>query len=124
MEVFARPFALLIKRKGAGLGGLRRSVAAGERGVRWAHVKTYATNDEFFEDLQGLIRRLEQGGNQAAAEELRAGFACLNGLTDGWATLMDSMKQALSRWGTTMTDQDRDALNGMLKTVRRIVSRR
>jgi hypothetical protein len=86
-------------------------------------VKTYTSNDEVFEDLQGLIGRLEGNGSSEAAENLRSGLGSLNGLTDGWAMLMESIERVLSNSGKTITSKDLDELEGMLKSVRRVVYR-
>ena len=43
--------------------------------------------------MDGLLTRLDAGGHAEAAAELRRGFSCLNGLTDGWALFLESIEK-------------------------------
>lgn len=43
------------------------------------------TLPEYFAAVRAFIAKLERGGHEQAARELREGYGCLNGLTDGWA---------------------------------------
>ncbi len=86
-------------------------------------MSNFTSNDEFFQALRDLIQRIENQGNVAAAQELREGFACLNGLTDGWALLMESMDRVITgSWGSIEAD-DMSELKVMLKGVKKIVYR-
>jgi len=49
------------------------------------------STDEFFEAVAQLTAELEMHGHADAAAELRSGFGCLNGLTDGWALFLESI---------------------------------
>ena len=42
----------------------------------------FKSNDEFFAAFRDLVARIEKQGHAGAAQELRTGFSCLNGLTD------------------------------------------
>ncbi len=52
------------------------------------------TASSFFSEVKNLIEELERRGHTAAAVELRDGYAALNGLTDGWALLLESAGRA------------------------------
>jgi hypothetical protein len=51
----------------------------------------FQSNEQFFQAVMDLVARLESGGHPRAAAELREGFRCLNGLTDGAALFLDSI---------------------------------
>src|SRR5437763_450272 len=53
----------------------------------------FRSNEEFFQAVNDLIATLEAGGHQEAAAELREGFGCLNGLTDGAALFLESIEK-------------------------------
>jgi hypothetical protein len=59
-------------------------------------MKEYDSNDDFFRAYRELVQRIEISGNNRAAEELQEVFPCLNGLTDGWALLMESIEKVPS----------------------------
>jgi hypothetical protein len=87
-------------------------------------MKEYQSNEEFFQAFQELIRRLDDGGNSQAAQELRQGFSCLNGLTDGWALLMESIQKTVLHYREDLLGVDAEELEGMLKVVRKVVYER
>jgi hypothetical protein len=59
-------------------------------------LRDFASNEEFLQALRSLIDRIEAQGNIVAARQLREGFACPNGLTDGWAWLVESIDKTVS----------------------------
>ncbi len=87
-------------------------------------MRNYKSNDEFFQALLDLIQRVEKQGNVAAARQLREGFSCLNGLTDGWALLMESIDKTISENKGKIEAMDMSELKDMLKVVRKVVYRR
>ena len=87
-------------------------------------MKGYQSNEEFFQAFQELIRRLDDGGNGQVAQELRQGFSCLNGLTDGWALLMESIKKTVFHYRGDLLEADVEELEGMLEVVRKVVYER
>ena len=87
-------------------------------------MKKYLSNEEFFQAFGELKQRLADNGNQQAAQELKQGFACLNGLTDGWAILMSSIEKVISEDTEKLQSVDIQELEGMLEVVREIVYRK
>jgi len=87
-------------------------------------MSNFTSNEEFFAALRALIDRLEKQGNTAAAQELRSGFARLNGLTDGWALLMESIERTIATNRGTIGKADMLELHDMLKGVKKVVYRR
>ena len=53
----------------------------------------FKSSDELWASTKALITALEQGGDGTAAEELRKGMGCVNGLTDGYAQFLDSVRR-------------------------------
>jgi hypothetical protein len=86
-------------------------------------MKSYASNEEFFHEIKSLIEQLALAGQDAAAQELRQGLSSLNGLTDGWALLMESMENVALKYGTTMGASRAEKLHAMLAVVRKVVYR-
>jgi len=87
-------------------------------------MREFTSNEEFFAALRDLIDRIEEQGNAAAAHELRAGYSCLNGLTDGWALLMESMKRTIEANRRKIGEPEMSELRDMLKIVVKVVYRR
>lgn len=86
-------------------------------------MRELTSNEEFFAALRALIDRIEEQGNAAAAHELRAGYSCLNGLTDGWALLMESMKRTIETNRREIAEPELSELRDMLKVVAKVVCR-
>jgi len=86
-------------------------------------MRQYESNEEFFGALRELIEKLDRDAHQHAAEELRRGFSCLNGLTDGWALLMESIDRTLAEDSDTMQSVYSDELKAMLRAVKKAVYR-
>jgi hypothetical protein len=80
--------------------------------------------EQFFLDLNTLIERLRIEGLSAAAEELQQGKACLNGLTDGWGLLLESMQKVASQQGTSMRPTLAGVLQEMKVIVQNLIDRR
>lgn len=87
-------------------------------------MRDFKSNEEFFVALRDLIGRIEKQGNIAASKELRSGFSCLNGLTDGWAQLMESMERTMAANQGTIEATEMLDLSDMLKVVSKVVYRR
>jgi hypothetical protein len=87
-------------------------------------MRDYKSNDEFFQAFRDLIDRVEKQGNAGAAQQLSEGFSCLNGLTDGWALLMESIDKTISENQSKIEASDMSELKDMLKGIRKVVYRR
>lgn len=88
------------------------------------NMKDFKSNEEFFVALRDLMDRIERQGNIAAAQELRSGFSCLNGLTDGWALLMESMERTIAPNQGKINKTEMLELRDMIKVVSKVVYRR
>ncbi|MBI4829892.1 MAG: hypothetical protein HY804_14030 [Nitrospinae bacterium] len=86
-------------------------------------MKSYFSNEEFFQAVRSLAERMEHGGHTEAARELRDGFACLNGLTDGWAMLMESVDKVIAAHGKALSPGDTAELKEMSRAIGKIVRR-
>lgn len=78
--------------------------------------------EDLFAAARALIADLERSGHAEAAVTLREGFGSLNGLTDGWAALLD----ALEKVGATcrgLDQRQRAALRELRDAVRFAVYR-
>jgi hypothetical protein len=86
-------------------------------------MKTYVSNAEYFDELMSLAARMERSGHLAAATEVRHGLSCLNGLTDGWALLMDSLELTLRDNGNNLATDQMEDLRNAFEAARKAVYR-
>ena len=86
-------------------------------------MKTYASSEQFFSALNRLIERIDLYGHHDAAQQIREGLSCLNGLTDGWAILMDSIEATMSQYKGKLLSEDMADLKGMHKAIQKVVYR-
>jgi hypothetical protein len=85
---------------------------------------SFRSNEEFFQAVADLLVRLEAGGHLQAAAELRQGFGCLNGLTDGWALFLEAIRLVEATDARRFDRDDRKALETLRRAVHRAVYRR
>jgi hypothetical protein len=71
---------------------------------------SFRSNEEFFQTVADIISKLEVGGHRAAAAELRDGFRCLNGLTDGWSLFLESIEKVCTAHANVFAPDERKAL--------------
>jgi hypothetical protein len=86
-----------------------------------AHV--FSSNAEFFDALTKLIVELRNAAHPAAAAELEGGFRCLNGLTDGWALLLESIRRVEETHATEFTTEQRCTLADLRTAAHSLVYR-
>jgi hypothetical protein len=86
--------------------------------------RAFQSNAEFFAALDGLVADLERTGNVTAAERLKAGKRCLNGLTDGWGLLLESLDSVLDTDASTVNRAQRQLLEDMREAVEGVIRRR
>lgn len=53
----------------------------------------FKSNEEFFQATTDFIASLHQSGRHSEAKTLHDGLGLVTGLTDGWACLLDSVKE-------------------------------
>jgi hypothetical protein len=92
----------------------------------WLRVRqimgAFRSSEELFQAVLDLADQLDQSGHNSSAARLRDGLGCLNGLTDGWARLLESIEkvQAESRH---FRKSDRQALRRIQSAIVAIVYR-
>jgi hypothetical protein len=86
-------------------------------------VTSFRSNEEFFQAVTDLMARLEDGGHGHAAAELREGFHCLNGLTDGSALFLDAIESVRATASKGFEPDDRQTLESIRAAVRKAVYR-
>jgi hypothetical protein len=86
-------------------------------------MKAYASNAAYFDELARLATRMEHAGHSEAAAEVRHGASCVNGLTDGWALLMDSMELTIRRYGESLPPDQLADLRNAFEAARKAVYR-
>ena len=84
----------------------------------------FRSNEEFFAAVRALIARLEAAGMPDAAAELKDGFACLNGLTDGSALFLDTIDGLLATRSREFELSELDSLKAIRKAMHAAVYRR
>ena len=87
-------------------------------------MRKYKTNTDFIIELRRVIVRLDEQGITGAAQELRSGLSCLNGLTDGYALLMESLEKTIKQYGNRIRGAEKAKLRNMLQVVKKTVYRR
>ncbi len=84
----------------------------------------FESNEEFFHATNELVASLERRGHGSEARILKDGLASLNGLTDGWALLLDAVREVESRAKPVFTDSEKELIGSIHDTVYRAVYRR
>lgn len=84
----------------------------------------FSTLEEYFAAVRDLIAELEARGLGEAAAELRAGYRCLNGLTDGWALFLESIDEVLAEEAAELSRDERRRLAAIRGVARGAVRRR
>jgi hypothetical protein len=84
----------------------------------------FRSNDDLFQEVRSLIARLEASGRHHDAETLREGFGCLNGLTDGWALFLKSIREVEDRSAKGLPADERKALRAIRRAAHALVHRR
>jgi hypothetical protein len=79
----------------------------------------FRSNEEFLRAVMDLVASLEGRGHPRAAAELREGFRCLNGLTDGAALFLDSIAKVQATQAERFARDDQKTL----ETIRVVVLR-
>lgn len=83
----------------------------------------YSSNEELFQHVRDLAIFLKSQGHTAAAASLQDGLASLNGLTDGWALLLESTTNVIHLCGSEMDSAILAQLENIQAAVRKMVYR-
>jgi hypothetical protein len=84
----------------------------------------YASAQELISELRAVIESLRLSGRANAAAELSYGLGALNGLTDGWAMLLESIHAVLASSAEHLDAAEEQALNRIGAAVHAAVYRR
>jgi hypothetical protein len=82
------------------------------------------SNDELILAAADLISSLESRGQRAAANTLRDGLRCVDGLTDGWALLLESTKTLQAEFSSSLDQSQRRQLQQIADAAFELVYRR
>lgn len=83
----------------------------------------FHSSEEFFAAVDDLRARLERAGHVDAARELGEGLSGLNGLTDGWAFLLESIERVRATSATSFGAEEQRDFRRIRAAVRRLVFR-
>jgi hypothetical protein len=81
----------------------------------------FKSNEELFQTTSDLIAALEVSGNSLAAGELRSGMRALNGLTDGWAAFLESIRKVQKQYSSQLNSSQKSTLKNIHQAVYRRV---
>ncbi|MEW5974853.1 MAG: hypothetical protein AB1898_03490 [Acidobacteriota bacterium] len=68
------------------------------------------SGEELVQATHQLIAIFDSKGIPSASRELREGFAALNGLTDGWALFLESVKKVEGQYASQLSGSQRAVL--------------
>jgi hypothetical protein len=84
----------------------------------------FQSDQEYFQAVEDLMAKLELEGHQQAADELRSGYRCLNGLTDSWAQFLESIEQVHTTCSARFGEDDQQTLEAIRAAAHKAVHRR
>lgn len=84
----------------------------------------FKSNEELFQATHELIVSLEEDGLFLESDILKEGLISLNGLTDGWALLLDAVREVESKVASVLVESDREKIGKIHDTVYHAVYRR
>ena len=83
----------------------------------------FQTNTDLLEAIKEFQKSLDVSGNTEASVLVLEGMSCLNGLTDGWAQLLESLSLANNKYASSFTQQQSTLLKQIHGTVYKLVYR-
>jgi len=83
----------------------------------------YHSNSDLFEAIESLQKELTASDHDEASALISEGVAGLNGLTDGWAYLLDHLDSANHKYGAAFTSEQSVKLSQIQKVVHGVVHR-
>jgi hypothetical protein len=84
----------------------------------------YKSNEDYFAKLNTLAGQMEQSGHVGPAARIRQGILCVNGLTDGWAMLMEELDAIVIQYGKILPQDQLSELERALEAAQKAVFRR
>jgi hypothetical protein len=86
-------------------------------------MKDYKSNEEFFRDARALIDRWCDERKLGALSRLLPAYLAMNGMTDGWATLYEGLKNTRALGHEAFSPQDWATLNNLIHAAERVLHR-
>lgn len=83
--------------------------------------RPFESSQQLLEAVVDLMIRLEASGHSQAAAEIRAGYRCLDGLTDGWALLLESIEKVETTQAPRWPRAEQETLKLIRKAVHKAV---
>ena len=87
-------------------------------------MRDFKSHEEYLDALRTLIERWCDLRRLDPLSRILPGYLALNGLTDGWAELLDALKSARALGYESYDPADWDCLNDLIHRTDRIVYRR
>jgi hypothetical protein len=87
-------------------------------------MSTFHSWEDYHRTVKALMGALESDGHHEAVAELKSGYQCVNGLTDGWAQFLEALDRVWKTWSAGFRLEDRKTLEAIRKATRRAVYRR
>jgi hypothetical protein len=84
----------------------------------------FRSSDELFQATNELLAMFENNGALSATEELKSGLGALNGLTDGWALFLESVKKVEKEYASQLSDTQKSLLTAIHEAAYEAVYRR
>ncbi len=82
-----------------------------------------SSSEELVKFLATAALRLDSEGDSASSTRLKDGVACLNGLTDGWALLLESVEGVLKSPGRPLSVESEASLREAQAVLKSVVYR-
>lgn len=83
----------------------------------------FHSNRELVEAVENLQNDLASSGNEEAGKLIKEGISGLNGLTDGWAYLLESLEATTRKHGARFSRQQNADFDIIIGAVKKIVYR-
>ena len=83
----------------------------------------YRSNEDLFKAIEQLQQELSASGSQKASALISEGISGLNGLTDGWAHLLEHLNMANEKYGSSFNLKQKENLAQIQTVIHKVVHR-
>jgi len=83
----------------------------------------FQSNTDLFQAIEELQASLASSGNEQASNQIAEGMSSLNGLTDGWAQLLESINFVKREFSSTLSKDQNKEIGIIESTVHNLVYR-
>ena len=83
----------------------------------------FQSNNDLFQAIEELQASLASSGNEQVSNQIADGMSSLNGLTDGWAQLLESISFVKREFGSVLSEVQNKEINRIESTVIKMVFR-